>query len=294
MRTLALSLVALVPLAAAAEDPAAPAVQWKAQAKAGLVSTGGNAQTTTLTAGATASRSDPSNKLLVEGVVAYGQSGVLVVRGDANGNGLTDDAEIARETRTTANAWTVRARYDRFFLGRHGVFVGGSIGADVPAGKDVIGSGQAGWAAKLLRTASTELVAELGYDFSYEDYAAPAVNPNEIHSARGFVGETVKLNEAVGLVASIEALANLNDEKAPNARTPGAKVEPFDDLRVNGRVALTAALRKNVSLSVGFALRWDRNPAPLPPISGAPPLAPGLFAKETDTVTDAALIVTFL
>lgn len=65
---------------------------------------------------------------------------------------------------------------------------------------------------------------------------------------------------------------------------------------MNGKVALTVALRRDVTLSVGFAVRWDRNPAPLPPISGAPPFAAGFlpFAEETDTVTDAALVVSFL
>ena len=117
-----------------------------------------------------------------------------------------------------------------------------------------------------------------------------------IHSGRAFLGETLKLTDTVGLVGSVEALANLNEEDAPNAHSPGKKVQAFEDVRVNGKVALTAALRSNVSLSVGFALRWDRNPAPLPGIAGAPPFAPTYvpFAKEVDTVTDAALIVSFL
>ena len=295
MRVLALLLAVSVPLASAAQEPAPPPVQWKAQVKAGLVSTGGNAQTTTVSGGANLSRTDVSNKLTLDGVVAYGRSGVLVVR-DANGNGLTDPGEFARDTRTTANAWTVKARYDRFITPRQGAFVGASVGADLPAGKSVVAGGQAGWAAKLVKTASQELVAELGYDFSYEDYERAGVSAVEIHSARAFVGDTLKLSPTMGLVGSVEALANLNAETAPNARKPGAKVTAFEDLRVNARVALTAAVRSNVSLSVGFALRWDRNPAPLPPIAGAPPYAPSFvpFAKETDTVTDAALIVTFL
>lgn len=304
MRVLPILLVLASPFAAVAQvppvppaappPPGPPPVEWKAQVKAGLVSTSGNAQTTTLSAGALASRADAANKLAVEGNLTYGRSGVLVVR-DANGNGQTDPGEIARDTQTTAENWLVKARYDRFLSARQGAFVAGSVGADVPAGKTVIAGGQAGWATKLVKTPAQELVGELGYDFSYEEYERAGVKAVEIHSGRAFLGETVKLAPAVALVGSIEALANLNGESAPNAHGSG-KVNAFDDLRVNGKVALTAAIRANVSLSVGFQLRWDRNPAPLPSIPGAPPFAPGYlpFAKEVDTVTDAALIVTFL
>lgn len=302
MRALTVLLALAASLAAFAEDPppaapppAPPAVQWKAQAKAGLVSTSGNAQTTTLNAGALASRTDPENKIALEGVVTYGRSGVLVVR-DTNGNGQTDPGEIGRDTQTTADAWNLKARYDRFLTPRHGAFAAASIGADRPAGKTVIGGGQAGYAAKIVKTATQELVAELGYDFSYEEYERTGVKAVSIHSGRVFLGETLKLSDTVGFVGSVEALANLNEEDAPNAHGAGKKVQAFDDVRVNGKISVTAAVRSNVSLSFGFALRWDRNPAPLPAIAGAPPFAPGYFpfAKEVDTVTDAALIVTFL
>ena len=160
MRALAVLLVLASPVAALAEDPPAapPPVQWKAQVKAGLVSTSGNAETTTLSAGALVSRADAANKLALEGVLTYGRSGVLVVR-DANGNGLTDPGEIGRDTQTTADAWNLKARYDRFFTPHHGAFAAASIGADRPAGKTVIGGGQAGYAAKLVKTATQELVA---------------------------------------------------------------------------------------------------------------------------------------
>lgn len=306
MRVLAVPLAILVvavPLAAGAQDaappapPAPPPVQWKAQAKAGLVSTSGNAETTTLTAAANVARSDAANKVALEGVVAYGQSGLLVAS-DTNGDGLIERGEFHRSTQTTVNNWNVKGRYDRFITKHQGAFVGASVGADEIAGKTLIAGGQAGYAVKLLKSDVQELVGELGYDFSYEEYQARGVKPNEIHSGRAFLGETLKLSATAGIVASVEALANLNTEKnAPNAHaaSPTAKVKAFEDIRVNGKIALTAAVRSNVSLSVGFQLRWDRNPAPLPAISGAPPFAPPMpFAKEVDTVTDAALIVTFM
>jgi hypothetical protein len=285
-----IALALLLPALAGAAEPTYP--QYKAQAKAGLVATTGNARTTTLTAGALLARTDPSNKFQLEGLLAYGRSSLLVAR-DANANGAIDPGELGRETQTTAESWSVRARYDRFFTQHHGAYAAAVVGADVPAGKDLIGGGQAGYSARLLKTERNELILELGYDFSYEDYAAKGAESVEIHSGRAFVGETVKLNEGVGLSASVEALTNLNEENAVNARDPGAKVEAFDDLRMNGKAALTAALMKNVSLSVGFTVRYDRNPAPLPKVSGLGFGYPA-FANEWDTVTDAALIVSFL
>ena len=59
------------------------------------------------------------------------------------------------------------------------------------------------------------LVAEIGYDFSYESYVeqpGKTLDPVSIHSARLFVGETVKLTSATGLTASVEAFFNLNKE----------------------------------------------------------------------------------
>jgi putative salt-induced outer membrane protein YdiY len=302
MRVLAVPLAILVaaPLAArsqeAAAPPAPPPVQWKAQVKAGLVSTSGNSETTTVTGAANVSRTDAANKAALEGVVAYGQSG-LFVASDTNGNGVIDRGEYHRNTQTTVNNWNVKARYDRFITAHQGLFAAASVGADEIAGKNLVAGGQAGYAIKLLKTDVQELIGELGYDFSYEEYQATGVKPNEIHSGRAFLGETLKLSSTAGLVASVEALANLNTEKnAPNARAadPTKKVTAFEDLRVNGKLALTAAIRSNVSLSVGFLLKYDRNPAPLPQISGAPAFGFPAFAKEVDTVTDAALIVTFM
>lgn len=292
MRTLetlapGLALALLVPASAGAAT-------WKAQAKGGLVSTTGNAETTTLTVGANASRTDDGNKFTLDGLVAWGRSGILVVVDD--GDGVTQPGEIFRETRTTANAWTVKARYDRTFAPKNGFFLAALAGADAPGGKDLVSGAQAGYARRLWQTGRDELVLEAGYDFSYEDYSAPGAASAAIHSARLFLGDTVKLADGVGLAASVEMLSNLNEEDAPSAWNPGEKVKPLRDTRVNAKAALTAKVFGNMSLSVGFTLRYDANPAPLPAIAGAPPFAPGFvpFAEEFDTVTDAALIVTFL
>ena len=92
-----------------------------------------------------------------------------------------------------------------------------------------------------------------------------------VHSARIFAGETLTLTKATGITASVEALFNLNKEgsalKYPNG-TVG--VDSFDDTRVNGKLGLTTTLYKRMSISFGFLLRYDQNPAPLPIPSGSP------------------------
>jgi hypothetical protein len=147
------------------------------------------------------------------------------------------------------------------------------------------------------------VVAELGYDFSYESYVP---QPNKtldavsVHSARVFAGETLKLSPATGLSASVEALFNVNKEgKAINVSTKMPGVDPFKDTRIVGKLGLTTTLLKSLSMSLGFALKYDQNPAPRPVPSGSPAgssYAPTFlpFADKVDTLTEATLVYTFL
>ena len=67
------------------------------------------------------------------------------------------------------------------------------------------------------------LVAEIGYDYSYESYIQQPdkmLDPVSIHSARLFVGETLKVTPETGATASVESFLNLNKEgKALNVNT---------------------------------------------------------------------------
>ena len=89
-------------------------VEWKAQAKGGVLVTTGNSRTTNGSLGASASRKEGGNKLTLDGTLAYGKSTVFApVFGDAmNPTQITDLEE--RSVQTT-NSWLVRGRYDRFF-----------------------------------------------------------------------------------------------------------------------------------------------------------------------------------
>jgi len=270
---------------------------WQVQAKGGLLVTSGNSQSRNGNLGVTASHQTGWNKLSAEGNVAYGRSDVLTPVIDM---GVVTGLE--RTPETTTNQWKVRGRYDRFFTTNNSGYVVGQLGADRVAGKKLVGGGQAGYSRQLLKNDVNTTVAEIGYDYSFESYLAqPRIDPVSIHSARLFVGELYKLTDATGLTGSVEALFNLNKEKAPDASdSTGAtnEVKPLKDTRVTGKLGLTTTLYKKLSFGFGFTLLYDQNPAPRPVPASAKgaPFAPTFhpFADRFDTLTEATLVFTFL
>jgi hypothetical protein len=284
--------------------PEVPPVEWKVQAKAGMNVTTGNSQTTNGVAGFTASRKEGNNKLGLEGNIAYGKSNILTPIVDT----MTDPAVpmitgLTRTSVTTTNNWLARGRYDRFFTPNNSGYATGTTAADKVAGKAFFGGGQIGYSRQVLKDEMNLLVAEIGYDFSYERYIQQpmkVIDPVTIHSARVFVGETLKLTPSTGATASVEAFFNLNREsKALNVNDGTVGVGPFKDTRVIGKLGLTTTLLKSLSAAVGFTVRYDQNPAPrpIPPGSPAGSIYPANFtpfANTTDTLTEVTLIYTFL
>jgi hypothetical protein len=285
-------------------------VEWKAQAKGGFLLTTGNSQSQNGTFSLSASRKEGGNRLALEGGIAYGRSNIRVPVYDPtvmapNPPQITG---IDRQEVTTTNNWFAKGRYDRFFTANNSGYASGQAAADEIAGKTFYGGGQIGYSRQLLKNEMHLLVAELGYDFSYERYVQQpnkTLDPVAIHSARLFVGETLKLSDATGITGSVEAFFNLNKEdKALNANDdahqPG--VDPLKDTRVVGKLGLTTTLRKRLSVGIGFTLKYDQNPAPLPIPPGSmanavyadtpTPFLP--FAEKVDTLTEATLIYTFL
>ena len=279
------------------EKPPEKPSDWQVQAKGGLLVTSGNSQSRNANLGLTASHQTDGNKVSLEANVAYGRSNVLVPVIDM---GVVTGLE--RDPETTTNQWKTRGRYDRFFTPNNSAYVLGQIGADRVAGKKLVGGGQVGYSRQLVKNDHHTTVAELGYDFSYESYLAdPPVDAVAIHSARVFVGELWKLTPDTGLTGSVEALFNLNKEKAPDASdSTGAtnEVKAFKDTRLAGKLGLTTTLYKNLSFGFSFGLLYDQNPAPRPvPASAkgakyAPTFHP--FANKVDTLTEATLVFTFL
>jgi hypothetical protein len=219
---------------------------------------------------------------------------------------MTVPTQIDSITRTnieTNNNWFTKGRYDRFFTLNNSGYVSAQAAGDQIAGKTFYGGGQIGYSRQVYKSEMHLIVAEIGYDLSYERYVQVPMtthDPVTVHSARIFAGETLTLTKATGITASVEALFNLNKEGSALEYPSGATgVDSFKDTRVNGKLGLTTTLYKRMSISFGFLLRYDQNPAPLPIPTMSPANAtfkPGFvpFADRVDTQTSATLVYTFL
>lgn len=268
------------------------AVVWNVQAKAGLLVSGGNSQSVSLSAGGTASRKSDHNRFLLEAGVAYARS-QLRIAADLNGNGAIGQDEIQTSTQTTTQAWNVGARYDRFFGGdQNSAFLSARVASDKPAGKELLAGGQVGYSRQIFKSERFETVGELGYDFTSEK--AVDLDAVAIHSLRGYLQQSVRLSETANFVLKVEALENLNSEAAPYQPDDNTTVPSFADLRVNGSAALNLAINTRFSVALGFTVRYDHAPALRPPF--ALPYDAGFrpFADKLDTLTEAALVVTLL
>jgi hypothetical protein len=233
----------------------------------------------------------------VEGNLAYGRSDVLVPVIDPTG----EVVGLARQGQTTADEWRARGRYDRFFTAHNSGYLLGQIGANRVAGKSLLGGGQVGYSRELYKSARHAAVAEVVYDLAHERYVQGGVEPTTIHSGRIFAGELLTLTPQTGVTASVEALFNLNREKALDANdSTGAtkEVRSWHDTRITAKAGITTTLYKSLSFAFSFTLRYDQNPAPLPvPASaGGAKYAAGFqpFADRVDTLTEATLVFTFL
>ena len=284
--------------------PPAPPVEWKVQSKGGLLLTGGNSQSKNFIFGVNGFRKEGNNKLALEGGLAYGTSNNSTATVDSNNTIVAVD----RKEVTSSNNWAAKGRYDRFLTEHNTAFASGLAAADKIAGKSFFGGGQIGYSRLLLENEMNIVVAELGYDFSYERYVdqpGKTLDPVAIHSARVLVGETLSLSKETGVTASVEALFNLNKEgKAVNASDGSMGVSAFKDTRVNSKVALSTVLWKSLSFGFSFTAKYDENPAPRPVPAGAPdgakwPSGTGpnywrlAYSQNWDTLTEANLIYTF-
>lgn len=272
-------------------------VEWKAQAKGGIAMTTGNSQTTNGTLTASVSRKEGNNKLALEVGGAYGRSSNIAVAVDT-ASGMYSLAP--RQTITSTDNYYGKGRYDRFFTTNNAGYVSGQGAADKIAGKTFFGGGQIGYSRQLYKSDMHLLVAEAGYDFSHERYVqvtGKTLDPVSIHSARIFAGETLKLTAATGVMASVEALFNLNKEGAAisvDNKMPG--VDAFKDTRINAKVGLTTTLYKQLSIGFGFTLKYDQNPAvlPTPAVAGSATPMDTYFVEKVDTLSEITLIMTFL
>lgn len=272
-------------------------VEWKASASAGLLLTTGNANQVSFSAAAMASRHDGKNKLQLDVNGAYARATVISANDGGDGtkaNGTIDNSnEISRESKTSTALWNVKLRYDRFFSANNAGYITGFAWGNEPAGKTVVAGAQVGYSRQAFKNDMHLLVAELGYDFSYERLGnTPAtVSPNYyLHSLRLYLGYTLSLSKDTSFLVDVEYLGNMNPFDGPYSSRVGA----FEDSRVTGRASLTTRIWKKLAFRIQFTAKFDNVPAPLPSLSV--PFAAGFVpaAEKLDTITDASLVVNFL
>jgi Protein of unknown function, DUF481 len=268
---------------------------WKAQAKGGLVLSGGNSRSTTGSVGGDVSYKHGIHQVGVFGGMTYVESAAreFVVGPDGAGGKVITGSE--RVSRTTSKRSEARGRYDRFWSASDSAYVVGQALTDKPAGKEIQGGGQIGYSRLAFKNAMHTVAAELGYDFSYEKAAAAGAEGVPIHSGRVFVADTLKLTDDTGVSAGVEVLSNLNEEKEskPGYVAEHGSLGALKDTRITGKLQLTTTLLSNVSFGFGFAARFDNRPSLLGLPGG---VSDGGFlprANKLDTLTEASLIVTF-
>jgi hypothetical protein len=289
---------ALLPRAATAGDPKwsygkyeeKAAVEWKAFASAGLLLTTGNANQLSFTAAAMGSRNDGRNRIQLDVNGAYARASILLAN-DVNGNGALDPGEIQRESAVSTALWNVKLRYDRFFTANNLGYLAAYAWGNEPAGKRVVAGLQVGYSRQLYKNDLHLLVAEIGYDFSYERLLSGAELDFFLHSLRLYAGYNLTASKDTALTFDIEYLGTMNRFDGPY----GVRVGSFEDSRVTGRAMLTTRLWKRLAFRLAFTAKFDNVPAPLPGIGGLP-FAAGFIpaAEKLDTLTDASLVVTFL
>lgn len=267
------------------------AEEKKLSARGGLVQLGGNSRVLTGNLGAQGAYQHGANRFSAEAGAAYARTALVTVV-DANANMLVDDGEIVRRRQTTSKLFQGKARYDRFLTLNNSAYASLQALTDVPAGKELVAGGQVGYSRQLYKSERHRAVAELGYDLSLERAAVADAELVQVHSARAFAAEDLKLSEATGLFVNVEALFNLNEETAPAAgyEAPAA----FEDIRVVAKTGITTKLWENLAFGFSFGLRYDQAPAPLkapPGATFAPTYRP--LARTWDTTTEASLVMTF-
>jgi hypothetical protein len=262
-------------------------VEWKATAEAGVVFTTGSAESTQASGGIKASRKSGNNKLELEASAAYATAGLLLLI-DHNDNGMIDNnGEIVSVETTTAETLASRLRYDRFLTSLNSLYVAALASRDTPAGKEFVFGGQAGYSRSLYKSKTAQTLAEVGYDFSREDYVAPG-DPVSIHSLRAFVGHKAALTEGTDLDAAIELLTNMNTLALPTGKDGG----PLEDTRVNFKLAVSAKIGVNLAFQSSIETHYDHRPGVLAIKNLAMGFAPE--AARFDTIMKMTFIYTFV
>ena len=297
-RLLALAAAILLPAMGLADDPKfaygkkddlTKFPPWAVSVTLGFGMTTGNAQALNFSgAGSVAHRFD-ANDLLTFDASAAIQRSTLQTANDTNNDGVITPDEVRSITQSVSEAWGTRLRYDHFF-DLNAVYTFVFAGGDIPAGKKFVGGAQIGYSRALYKTATSELVGEVGLDYTYQRYVVGTPDSINIAAIRAFLGYLGNPSPDLSYVASVEYLGNLNAEETPTGR-----VGAFGDNRAIGKLGVTWKIFGDGSLGFRFRALYDSAPAPKPPPGGftwAPGYQP--LANPWDTFTELLLVYKLL
>ena len=286
--------VLLLPTVTRAEDPKfaygktaelAKLPPWAASVQAGFGMTTGNAQSLNLTGAGMVSHRFTQNDLLAFDAAVAIQRSTVQTAVDVNQDGAISPDEVQNITQSVSEAWATKLRYDHFFE-LNAVYGLVFAGGDIPAGKQFVGGAQVGYSRALYKTATSELVGELGFDYTYQRYVVGDPNSLNIAAIRAYLGYLGNPMPDLSYSASIEYLGNLNTEN-----TPTGQVGAFGDNRAAGKLAVTWKIFGDGSMGFRFRALYDSAPAPKPPPAGfswAAGYQP--LANPWDTFTELVLV----
>jgi hypothetical protein len=258
---------------------------WAASVTAGFGMTTGNAQAWNLTgAGMVSHRFTQDDLLAFDAMVALQRSTVQSAV-DTNGDGVISPDEVFNITQSVSEAWGTRLRYDHFF-DLNAIYGFAFAGGDIPAGKQFVGGAQVGYSRALYKTKTSELVGEVGLDYTYQRYVVGTPNSINIAGLRAYLGYLGNPTPDLSYNASVEYIGNLNPEETPTGR-----VGSFGDNRAVGKLGVTWKIFGDGSLGFRFRALYDSAPAPKPPPAGFS-WAPGYLplANPWDTFTELVLV----
>jgi putative salt-induced outer membrane protein YdiY len=168
---------------------------------------------------------------------------------------------------------------------RNSLYVGAGAFHDRIAGYDVRIRGDVGYAHKIVNLDAHKLVAEAGFNYTFEDYyvwsdvkanrvAKPDPAIGHFIGGRAFVGYALNIKDSFGVQTSFEALLGGTDHGGSLIQSSGLDGRLTYDLGISG------SLSKVISIKAGYKMIHD--------------IQPPEGAKDTDHTVGIAVVATLL
>jgi hypothetical protein len=218
-----------------------PKPETKLTAELGGTLATGNSNYYAINGGLNGTHQANRNKIALAAGVNLGAARAIV---DVDEDGVPEDIED--EFTENARRLSVDGRYDRFLSDKDSLYVLAGAFHDRFAGFDLRAHEQIGYSRHLVKSARTELRAEIGADWAQENYV-DEVEPNyrNVVAVRVLLGLSHKFSDSVSLSDTVEVYENVIN---------------VDDVRILNGATLTSALSGKLSVKLTHALIFDNVP----------------------------------